>query len=106
MQKNTAGKWIVYAYSTSTNLPVTGDAANITADVHIDGAAANAIAEEWKQVYNIGGWQVWEVTALVRMNGTTDYIEIAGFTQVASSTFGGANVWEPYLHISYMGTDS
>lgn len=43
MQKNKAGKWVVYAYGTTTDLPVTGDAANITADVHIDGGSANAV---------------------------------------------------------------
>ena len=47
MQKNTAGKWIVFAYGlpdhASDGQPITGDAANITANVYIDGAAANAV---------------------------------------------------------------
>lgn len=44
MRKNIAGQnWTVYAYNTSTNLPVTGDAANITANLRIDGAGANAV---------------------------------------------------------------
>jgi hypothetical protein len=40
MQKNTAGqKWRVFAFTRSTSTPKTGDAANITATISIDGAA-------------------------------------------------------------------
>jgi hypothetical protein len=40
MQKNTAGqKWRVFAFTRSTSVPKTGDAANITATISIDGAA-------------------------------------------------------------------
>jgi hypothetical protein len=44
MEKNTAGqKWVVFAFNRTTNAPVTGDAANITANLRIDGGAANAV---------------------------------------------------------------
>ncbi len=48
MQKNTAGKWIVFAFGSPTHAtlagkPITGDAANITANVRLDGGAANAV---------------------------------------------------------------
>lgn len=44
MQKNIAGqKWTVYAFNQYTNAPVTGDAANITANLRLDGGAANPI---------------------------------------------------------------
>lgn len=48
MYKNTAGqKWVVFAFQGEGGLnpgePVTGDAANITANVRIDGGAANAV---------------------------------------------------------------
>ncbi len=44
MQKNTAGqKWIVFAFNRTDNTPLTSDAANITANLRIDGAAANAV---------------------------------------------------------------
>ena len=48
MQKNVAGqRWIVYAYEdeggTNPGEPVTGDAVNITANLRIDGGAANAV---------------------------------------------------------------
>lgn len=43
MQKNVAGqKWIVYAWNITTHAPVTGDAANITANLRLDGGGANA----------------------------------------------------------------
>lgn len=43
MQKNVAGqKWIVYAWDITTHSPVTGDAANITANLRLDGGGANA----------------------------------------------------------------
>lgn len=43
MQKNVAGqKWRVFAYDRTTQIPKTGDAANITAVISIDGAAAGA----------------------------------------------------------------
>ncbi len=36
MQKNVASKLVVFAFDSTTNLPVSGDAANITASVSID----------------------------------------------------------------------
>jgi len=44
MQKNVAGQqWIVFAFDRTDNTPKTGDAANITANLRIDGGAANAV---------------------------------------------------------------
>lgn len=44
MQKNVAGqKWAVFAFDRTDNTPKTGDAAAITANLRIDGAAANAV---------------------------------------------------------------
>ena len=43
MQKNTASqKWRVFAFTRSTSVPKTGDAANITATISIDGATLTA----------------------------------------------------------------
>ncbi len=40
LKKNTAGQvWLVFAFDSTTNLPVTGDAANITAAIAKDAAA-------------------------------------------------------------------
>lgn len=44
MQKNVGSqKWIVFAFDRTDNTPKTGDAANITANLRIDGGAANAV---------------------------------------------------------------
>jgi copper chaperone CopZ len=44
MQKNAASqKWIVFAFDRTDNTPKTGDAANITANLRIDGGGANAV---------------------------------------------------------------
>jgi len=44
MQKNVSGqRWIVFAFDRTDNTPVTGDAANITANLRLDGGAANAV---------------------------------------------------------------
>lgn len=46
MDKNTAGqKWRVFAFNVTTNEPVTGDAANITAKLSKDYGAATAVAD-------------------------------------------------------------
>ncbi len=44
MQKNVAGqKWVVFAFNKTTGNAVTGDQANITANLRIDGGGADAI---------------------------------------------------------------
>jgi YD repeat-containing protein len=44
MQKNVAGQiWVVYAYDITDNTPKTGDAAQITANLRLDGGEANAV---------------------------------------------------------------
>ena len=43
LQKNVAGqKWIVFAFDRTDNVPKAGDAANITANLRIDGGGADA----------------------------------------------------------------
>lgn len=44
MQKNVAGqKWIVFAFDITDGTPKTGDAANITANIRLDGGGANEV---------------------------------------------------------------
>jgi len=44
LQKNVASqKWIVFAWTIATNVALAGDAAQITANLRLDGGAANAI---------------------------------------------------------------
>ncbi len=62
MQKNTAGKWVVFAWTTADNLPKTGDAAQITANIRIDGAAANAV-DDTNPTELEDGYYVFDITA-------------------------------------------
>ncbi|MES9841235.1 MAG: hypothetical protein ABW134_11835 [Candidatus Thiodiazotropha endolucinida] len=67
MFKNTAGKWTVYAFgdpdhSTLAGKPVTGDAANITANIRIDGGAANAV-DDTNPTELEDGYYVFDITA-------------------------------------------
>ncbi len=46
MKKNVSGqKWRVFAFNRTTNTPVTGDAANITAKISLDHGAASSITD-------------------------------------------------------------
>lgn len=67
MEKNTAGKWIVFAYglpdhATLSGEPITGDAANITANIRIDGGAANAV-DDLNPTELEDGYYVFDITA-------------------------------------------
>lgn len=66
MEKNTAGKWIVFAYGlpdhASDGQPITGDAANITANIRIDGGAANAV-DDTNPTELEDGYYVFDITA-------------------------------------------
>ncbi len=66
MQKNTAGKWIVFAFQdeggSNPGEPVTGDAANITANVRIDGGAANAV-DDVNPTELEDGYYIFDITA-------------------------------------------
>lgn len=62
LEKNTAGKWIVFAFNRTTNVPLTGDAANITANVRIDGGAANAV-DDTNPTELEDGYYIFDLTA-------------------------------------------
>lgn len=68
MDKNTAGKWVVFAFNRTTNAPLTGDAANITANIRIDGGAANAV-DDTNPTELEDGFYIFDVTA-AETNGT------------------------------------
>ena len=71
MEKNQAGKWIVFAYGlpdhANPGQPITGDAANITANVRIDGGAANAV-DDTNPTELEAGYYVFDTSA-VESNG-------------------------------------
>jgi hypothetical protein len=62
VKKNTATKWIVFAFDRTNNVPKTGDAANITADVRIDGGTANAV-DDLNPTELAHGYYVFDITA-------------------------------------------
>lgn len=71
MEKNTAGKWIVFAYGlpdhANPGQAITGDAANITANIRIDGGAANAV-DDVNPAELEDGYYVFDITS-VEANG-------------------------------------
>ena len=66
MEINTAGKWVVFAYGlpahASAGQGITGDAANITANIRIDGGAANAV-DDVNPTELEDGYYVFDITA-------------------------------------------
>jgi hypothetical protein len=62
LKKNTATKWIVFAFNRTTNAAKTGDAAQITASVYIDGGGANAVDDT--NPAELGhGYYIFDITA-------------------------------------------
>ena len=66
MEKNVASKWVVFAYGlpdhASAGQAITGDAANITANIRIDGGAANAV-DDVNPTELEDGYYVFDITA-------------------------------------------
>jgi len=68
MQKNIAGqKWIVFAFDSTTGLAKTGDLLNITANLRLDGGAANPI-DDTNPAELEGGYYAFDLTD-VETNG-------------------------------------
>ena len=62
MEKNVAGqKWIVFAFDETDNTAKTGDAANITANLRIDGGAANAV-DDTNPTELEDGYYIFDIT--------------------------------------------
>jgi hypothetical protein len=62
MEKNVASqKWIVFAFDRTDNTPKTGDAANITANLRIDGGAANPV-DDVNPTELEDGYYVFDIT--------------------------------------------
>ena len=85
MFKNTASQiWVVFAFQdeggANPGEPVTGDAANITANVRIDGGAANAV-DDTNPTELEDGQYAFDITA-VESNG--DSISIAPVSSTAN----------------------
>lgn len=105
MLKNTAGqKWIVFAFDRTNNIPKLGDAGSITANLRIDGGAANPI-DDVNPTELEGGYYVFDISQ-AESNGSmivicpssiTANIQVIGvpgsvFTEGVESGVG-ANIW-------------
>jgi len=94
MQKNIAGqKWVVFAFNETTNVPLTGDASNITANLRIDGGAANDIDDE-NPVELEDGYYVFDLSQaetngdmiLITPQSDTSNIQVIGVPGVIYTT--------------------
>lgn len=99
MQKNVAGqKWIVFAFDRTDNTPKTGDAANITANLRIDGGAANPV-DDTNPTELEDGYYAFDITAaecngdllvICPASGTSDIqvIGVPGAVWTRPASFG------------------
>lgn len=62
VKKNTATKWVVFAFDLTDNTAKTGDAANITANIRIDGGVANAV-DDTNPTELEDGYYIFDITA-------------------------------------------
>jgi hypothetical protein len=84
LKKNTAGKWTVFAFDLTDNTAKTGDAANITANIYIDGSV-NAV-DDTNPTELAGGYYIFDVTAaetngdhlIIHPDSTTSNIQVIG----------------------------
>jgi len=90
MQKNTASqKWVVYAWDTSDLSPKTGDAANITANLRIDGGTANPVddtnpteLEDGYYIFNLSQAETNGDMLLICPASSTANIQVRGVPEV------------------------
>jgi hypothetical protein len=113
MQKNVSGqKWIVFAFDKTTNTPKTGDAVNITANLRLDGGAANPV-DTTNPTELEGGYYYFPLTAaetngdmivICPSSSTSDIVVIgvpgAIWTVMALSALADA-LWDEVLHTDH-----
>lgn len=81
MEKNVASqKWVVFAFNETDNTALTGDAANINANLRIDGGAANAV-DDTNPTELEDGYYVFDLSQ-AETNG--DYILICPASSTAN----------------------
>lgn len=92
MQKNVAGqKWIVYAWDITTHAPVTGDAANITSNLRLDGGGPNAI-DDTNPTELEDGFYIFDIT---RVESNADLVLISPASSTGNVQVDGVpkSVW-------------
>ncbi len=108
MEKNVAGKWVVFAYGlpdhANDGQPITGDAANITANIRIDGGAANAV-DDTNPTELEDGYYVFDITA-AEANGDLLSIHPASSTSDVQVIGVPGAVWTRPANFNAMGIES
>lgn len=59
-----AQRWIVFAFDETTGIEKTGDASNITANIHIDGGTANAVDDTNPTELGTSSYYYFDLTAV------------------------------------------
>ena len=94
MQKNVASqKWIVFAFDRTDNTAKTGDATNITANLRLDGGAANGV-DDTNPTELEDGYYVFDITQaetnadliLISPQSSTSNIQVIGVPGVVYTT--------------------
>lgn len=111
MKKNVAGqKWTVFAFNRTTNLPVAGDAANITANLRIDGGGTNPVDDTNPTVLE-GGYYVFDITQAesngdllaIAPSSTTSNVQVIGVPGAIYTTTPGASVTVSPIQMTVQG---
>jgi hypothetical protein len=108
MEKNVAGKWIVFAYGlpdhTTPGVAITGDAANITANIRIDGGAANAV-DDVNPTELEDGYYIFDITATESNGENILLTPVSGTANVQVIAVPGA-VWTRPANFSELGIET
>ncbi|MGB2046119.1 MAG: hypothetical protein ACPHUD_10335 [Porticoccaceae bacterium] len=108
MEKNTAGKWIVFAYGlpdhANAGQAITGDAANITANIRVDGGAANAVDDVTPTELE-DGYYVFDITA-AESNGDLLSLHPASSTANVQVIGVPGSVWTRPANFNALGIAS
>ena len=107
MQKNTAGKWIVFAYGlpdhANDGQPITGDAANITGNVYIDGVVN--VIDDTNPTELGRGYYVFDITA-AEANGDNLLIDPVSATGSVQVIGGPGAVWTRPPNFEALGIET
>ncbi len=96
--KNISGqKWIVFAFNRTNNVPLAGDAANITANLRLDGGAANAV-DDTNPTELEAGYYSFDIT---KAETNADLITIAPASTTADiQVIGAPRTYNPEVRLA------
>lgn len=106
MFKNVAAKIELYAFNATTGVPVTGDAANITAYVSKDYGACTVLGDitaTEKDAVNAKGWYLFDTTAA---EANADALLFTGKSATANIVIVGRNVYTRPVNFSTLNINA